>query len=239
MADKKSASKIVVTRDYYNSEYFQTHPDYFDASESRFQRYRIKKVMDIYTPRKTEKIIDLGVGWGTFSFYTSSICEQVTGIDYSFYSVSLCQQRSNELGIQNTRFLCADVQAIPLSDASYDVIICADLVEHLYPAQFTSCLKECKRLLRSRGKLVIWAPNQQHWLEQLRKNHFILQPYIGHVDYKSMERVTEALKELGFAIQRSYFTESHLPLIKLIEKLLLPYFSLMRRRIAILAEKID
>jgi ubiquinone/menaquinone biosynthesis C-methylase UbiE len=236
MPDDRGNSRIV-TRDYYNSDYFQAHQSYFDAQQSRFQRYRIKKVMGIYTPGKAEKVVDLGVGWGTFSFYLRSICDQVIGVDYSYYSVSICQQRASKQKIENAHFICADVQAIPLPSSSYDVIICADLVEHLYPEQFIFCMQECNRLLRNGGKLIVWAPNQQHWLERLRKNRIVIQPYVGHVDYKSMERITGVLENVGFSIKKSYFTESHLPIINFFERLLLPYTPLMRRRIAVLAEK--
>jgi hypothetical protein len=47
------------------------------------------------------------------------------------------------------------------------------------------------------------------------------------------------LEEGGFEIERAYYAESHLPGLRTVERALLPVFSLLRRRIAVLARKRD
>ena len=116
-------------------------------------------------------------------------------------------------------------------------MICADLVEHLYPDVYESVIQEAKRVLVDGGRLVIWAPHRGHFLEILKNNNVILKKDPSHVDYKSLKELTASLSEHGFAIRKAYYKESHLPVISLAEKLLMRWLPFFRRRIAVLAEK--
>ena len=202
-----------------------------------FQKYRISKVLQIYTPSKNERVLDLGCGLGTFCFAVAPFCQDVTGLDYSRKSINLCNQLLTLTPYQNINLICADAQETPFVSESYDVIICADLVEHLYPQDFEDVLVECRRLLKPSGKLVIWAPHRGHLLEHLKNRNILLKRDVTHVHYKSMPYLLDNLRQSHFSIQKSYYAESHLPLFRHLEQWLLPFIPLMRRRIAILAEK--
>jgi cyclopropane fatty-acyl-phospholipid synthase-like methyltransferase len=228
----------IIGREYYDERYFNQYSEYFDISKSKFQQYRVKNVMKIYTPFPLETVIDMGMGWGTFTFHTAQVCKAVVGIDYSFTSLLLCNQRLREWPQKNIHLACADVQAVPLQSGSFDAIISADLIEHLYPAQFEGFLNECARLLKKQGKLVLWTPHDGHWAEWMKKNRIFLGPHESHVDYKSMSKIQDALLNHGFNVLKAYYVESHLPVIQVIEKALLKYCSWFRRRIAVLGEKV-
>ena len=137
----------------------------------------------------------------------------------------------------NVKFLQADAQDIPFAEGAYDVIICADIFEHLYPAVFEKVLDECGRLLKPGGQLVIWTPHRGHFIEILRNNNIILKRDFGHVDYKSMEYLIRSLQKKKFLIKKSYYAESHNPGLNIIEKLFQGIIPLLRRRIAVLAQK--
>lgn len=209
----------------------------FVELDSPFQRYRITKVLGIYTPNKNERVLDLGCGWGTFCFAVSPLCNHVTGVDFSRKSIELCNRLLAEKKYANVDFVLADAQDTGLPSESYDVIICADLFEHLYPKQFEKVLDECTRLLKKGGKLVVWTPHRGHIFEILKNNNILLKKDEAHVDYKSTEPIINALTKRNFSIKKSYYTESQFPVFSTIEKTLLPVLPLMRRRIAILAEK--
>lgn len=221
---------------YDKSEYFEEKNKFKDL-ENQFQKYRISKVFQIYIPTKNDNVLDIGCGWGTFCFAISPICKEVTGIDYSRKSIDICERLSKNYKYVNIRFICADAQSTELKQESYDVIICADLFEHLYPEVSEKVLDECRRLLKKKGKLVIWTPNRGHILEILKNRNIILKKDISHVDYKSMDRLIEILTKRNFLIKKCYYVESHIPIFSSLEKILLGILPFMRRRIAILAEK--
>lgn len=206
--------------------------------ESSFQKYRVSKVMQIYTPNKNEHVLDLGCAWGTFCFAFAPFCKDVTGVDFNEKGIYLCKRLLDISKFNNITFVCADAQHTKLDSESYDVIICADLFEHLYPDIFENVMDECNRLLRKGGKLVIWTPHSGHILEILKKNNIIIKKFEGHVDYKSMERLLKSLAKRNFLIKKNYYDESHIPIFHSLEKIFMGYLPIMRRRIAILAEKI-
>ncbi len=209
----------------------------FSNLKHPFQRYRITNVLKLYTPNKKEKVLDFGCGWGTFCFALAPLCKHITGVDFSKGSIDFCQRELKKRKYGNVDFMCADVQKTGLNSASYDLIVTADLFEHLYPEQFQNALDEAQRLLKPKGKISIWIPSRGHFLEILKNHNIIMKKDEGHVNYKSMETVIGELKRRRFKILKSYYAESHLPVISKLEKWTLGFIPLMRRRIAILAEK--
>lgn len=219
---------------YYSPESIETIYQFLD---NRLHRYRIRKVLDIYKPSKNEVVVDLGCAWGTFCFAFAHFAQRVIGIDFSEKAVKICRQRLDSDKIQGLSFFCADAQVTGIKPESIDIVIAADLVEHLYPEQFEKVLDECRRILQPGGRLVIWTPHRGHFIERLKNNNIILKKDESHVDYKSMPLMITELRKRGFSILKSYYAESHLPILRHIEKLLLPILPLLRRRIAILAQK--
>jgi ubiquinone/menaquinone biosynthesis C-methylase UbiE len=230
--------KNKIDRQYYDETgYFKDAMEVFADLNSPFQRYRIKKVLEIYTPGKSEQVLDLGCGWGTFCFALAPLCAQIAGVDFSLESIELCRRLLAKRADKNVKFVQADVSDTKLPDGSFDLVICADLVEHLYPDVFLKTLDEAKRLLKPKGKIVIWAPNRGHFMEIMKNHDFILKKDPSHVDYKTMEQLAGGLTERNFKIIKKYYVESHIPVLRVFEKLFSGVFPFMRRRIAILAQK--
>lgn len=230
--------KIIDESFYNNTSYFSKLSKILDNLEHPLQKYRIRKVLGFYTPKKNERVLDLGCGWGTFSFVLAPMCKSVTGLDFSKKSIELCKQKLCKTKLKNVRFVCADAQKTGLSARSFDFIISADLFEHLYPDQGVNVIAECRRLLVHGGRLIIWTPHRGHFLEHLKNNNIILKKDVSHVDYKSMDVLAKTLKQQDFRILKAYYSESHLPVLRFIERLLLPFIPLFRRRLGVLAQKI-
>lgn len=224
--------------EYYDrSEYFGEASAHLRNLESRFQRYRARKVLEIYEPGKEERVLDLGCGWGTFSLLLAAGVRGVVGVDFSEKAVSSCRRRADELGLDNVRFVRADAAETGLASESFDLIIAADLLEHLYPDQTGEVLDECTRLLKRGGRLTVWTPHRGHMLEGLKNRNLLIRRDPSHVDYKSMERIRRLLKDRGYSIVKAYYAESHVPLLRELERSLMAFVPFLRRRIAVLARK--
>ena len=225
-----------IDADYYDrSEYFAA--DHLTDRESPFQRYRVAKVLSIYDPAPQERVLDLGCGWGTFEWALGPRVSEVVGVDFSAKSVDLCERRRAAGGLDNVRFVHADAGATGLDPESFDLVIAADLFEHLYPDDSERVAHEAYRVLKPGGHFTVWTPHRGHLLEILKNRGVLLRPDPTHVDYKSMERLQGLLTGAGFTVEKSYYVESHLPGLRLVERVLMGAIPQLRRRIALLGRK--
>ncbi|MEZ4414681.1 MAG: class I SAM-dependent methyltransferase [Gemmatimonadota bacterium] len=231
-------SDQVIGKEYYDrSDYFEGGTGHLTDLESPFQQYRIRKVLEIHRPAPADRVVDLGCGWGTFCFALAPAVTEVVGVDFSEKSIELCERRLADSRFENVRFVCADAGETGLPGSVYDVVLAADLFEHLYPEDSARVFAEAYRLLAPGGRFVIWTPHRGHILEVLKNNDILLKRDISHVDYKSMERLLEYARGAGFDIERAYYAESHVPGLSGIERALQGVVPLLRRRIAVLARK--
>ena len=227
-----------IGREFYDrTDYFEEGTEHLTDLDSPFQRYRVDKVLQIYEPRREERVLDLGCGWGTFCWALAHRVHEMVGLDFSQKSVDLCESRLSESTVDNVSFVCADARETGLEPESFHLIIAADLMEHLYPDDSRAVISEAFRLLGRGGRLSIWTPHRGHILEILKARNFILKRDVSHVDYKSMEGLKAVLDEEGFLVEKSYYTESHLPGLSSVERALLSRIPMLRRRIAVLARK--
>lgn len=226
-----------IGREYYDSSAYFDDPRHLTDHESPFQRYRVAKVLGIHHPSPEDRVVDLGCGWGTFSFALAPRAAEVVGVDFSAKSVALCEDRLAREPRSNLRFLCADAGDTGLDEGAWDLVLAADLFEHLYPEDSVRVVREAFRLLRPGGRLSVWTPHRGHVLEVLKNHDIVLKRDVTHVDYKSMGRMTGMLEEAGFEIEKAYYAESHLPGMRWLERLLQGFVPPLRRRIAVLGRK--
>ena len=223
---------------YDSSDYFENQGTvHLVDHQSTFQQYRVRKVLELHRPGPDDRVADLGCGWGTFGFALASEVGEVLGIDFSERSVAICDQRLRERPTPNLSFLCADAGDTGLPEASFDVVLAADLFEHLYPEDSERIAHEAFRLLKPGGRFSTWTPHRGHILEVLKNRDIILKRDISHVDYKSMADMKRLLTDAGFEIEKAYYAESHLPGLRIVERALQPIVPLLRRRIAVLGRK--
>lgn len=222
-------------RGHYDEDYYRPLLEGY-LKKDRFTLYRQQMVFGVYSPEKGERVLDLGCGVGTFTFELASREVDVVGLDYADESIKICRELAEKLKLK-ADFQLADVADTGLESNSFDVIIAADLTEHLYPEVFKMFVKESKRLLRTGGKLIVWTPNPGHVFEFLKMRNIILKRDEGHVGYKTIEELTRDLTGEGFKIKRAYHRHSHLPVWNWFERMTQWFLPFMRRRNAVLAVK--
>ena len=148
-----------IDAEYYDrSEYFEA--GHLTDRQSPFQRYRVAKVLAIYDPAPEERVLDLGCGWGTFEWALGPRVAEVVGVDFSARSVELCEGQRAAGGFRNVRFVHADAGATGLPAESFDLVIAADLFEHLYPDGSERVAREAHRVLKRGGRFSIWTPHR-------------------------------------------------------------------------------
>jgi len=217
----------------YDAKYYLPIVERYKNGD-RFTCYRLKNVFEIYYPQKGEKILDLGCGMGTFSLELAKRGHSVTGLDQSKTAIEICRKLASDLR-SKPQFILGDAMDTKLPDAQFDIVLCADLVEHIESEKLGRLFYEIRRILKPNGKFVIWTPNPAHIFEWLKKRDLILKKDRTHIGLISMNRLKRELVDSGFRIKRAYYVESHWPIFNLIERFVQSFVPFLRRRSAVLA----
>jgi ubiquinone/menaquinone biosynthesis C-methylase UbiE len=227
-----------IGREFYDqSDYFEGGTEHLQDLSSPFQKYRIDKVLQIYEPGPEERVLDLGCGWGTFCWVLGPRVAEMVGVDFSRKSIDLCERKLAGSALEGVSFLCADARDTGLEAESFDLVIAADLVEHLYPEDSQAVVVEAFRVLKPAGRLSLWTPHRGHFLEILKARNILLRRDVSHVDYKSLERLERLVLGAGFEVERAYYAESHIGGLRSVERALQRWVPILRRRIALLARR--
>ncbi len=101
------------------------------------------------------RILDAGAG----ELANKVFCSHLDYVSQDFCKYKgIGDNKGLQMGSWNTRQIdiVSDIDAIPESNQSFDVILCSEVFEHLPDP--LAALKEFKRLLRKGGKLILTAP---------------------------------------------------------------------------------
>ncbi len=106
-------------------------------------------------PERVERAADLGCGQGDLSAMLAPRAGLVVGMDLA--EVMVRTARENLRDYSNVHVLCSPAETLPLRGEVLDAILMADVIEHLVGP--LSSLRECRRLLRPGGVMIITTPN--------------------------------------------------------------------------------
>lgn len=149
-----------ITSEDYTSEYFAYHVWKY---KSGAWANRINELLSVVNPSSQDIIADIGCGIGTLAIECAKKGSRVYAIDYSQVALDIAENLSKEIGVfDKLTFVNSSVQTISIGDSEVNKVICADIVEHLYPKEFDSLLAESYRILRSNGTITISTPNPKH-----------------------------------------------------------------------------
>lgn len=106
-----------------------------------------------------KRVLDAACGEGYGSALLATVAESVSGVDIDADSVAHAQRR---YGVHDKlRFHQSSVTAIDAPDASFDLIVSYETVEHLHEQE--QMLDEFQRLLAPGGVLLISSPDRERY----------------------------------------------------------------------------
>ncbi|MEK6799267.1 MAG: class I SAM-dependent methyltransferase [Planctomycetota bacterium] len=136
----------------------------------------IRRLANAYPGRR---LLEIGCGGGHVLRMFPQ-CE-LTGVDVS--GEMLAKARRN-LGDLPARLIKGEVHEAGLADATFDVIICTEVLEHVVDPQ--RLLREARRLLAPGGRLVVTFPNDRlierikRWIIAMRLARL---PILGRISW--------------------------------------------------------
>jgi SAM-dependent methyltransferase len=101
---------------------------------------------------KTVLDIGCGVGWGSRLLLDEGGAATVTGVDLFAPAIEYAEQHFG-----GPTYLVGDMTALPVSDASADVVVCFEALEHVH--DHLAVLAEVRRVLRPDGLFFVSSPN--------------------------------------------------------------------------------
>jgi SAM-dependent methyltransferase len=220
---------------HYDDAYFEDLAERY-RTRNRFARRRIANVFSLLPDLEGRLLVDLGCGMGTFTIEAAERGAAAIGIDPAPAAVEAARRVAAAEQAAGARFVRADAAELPLGEGSADVVLAADLTEHLDDLTLARIMREARRILRAGGLLVLYTPNRQHFFERLR-DRGIMKQDPSHIGVRSATELSEAVTRAGFDVDRVVCLPSHLPVLDLLERGLARWVPLLRRRIGLVARR--
>ena len=102
-------------------------------------------------------VLDFGCGGGALTALVAQLgVKDIIGIDVEPKSIEIARARLERLRlpVQPQFVLASNASTIDLPNASVDVILCFDTVEHIL--EYEKIMREWRRVLRANGRVFIW-----------------------------------------------------------------------------------
>lgn len=166
-----------------------------DSLRSR-EPYLRHVIRDYFPHDKEANILDLGCGHGALLYYCHlEGYSRVVGVDRSPQQVA----KAAELGIQGVQQgdLLSTLHVLP--DASRDVVIAFDVIEHFSKEELLPLIDEVRRVLRPGGRWIIHVPNGESPFQgRIRYGDFT------HENIFTRNSLAQILLASGFTDVRSF-----------------------------------
>lgn len=108
---------------------------------------------------KHKRVLDIASGEGYGSASLAQTARHVIGVDISAAAVTHAQ--TQYANVSNLQFITGDCSAIPLADASVDVVVSFETLEHI--RAHDAFLREIRRVLSPNGLCIISTPNRAEY----------------------------------------------------------------------------
>jgi SAM-dependent methyltransferase len=138
-----------------------------DLDDYRFDKLAyLPKVID-FNGYRGKKLLEIGCGIGTDLVRFARGGARVAGLDLSDTALRLARRNMALHGFHDTVFALGDGAALPMPDASVDVVYAHGVLQ--YSADPGGIVAEARRVLRPGGTAVFMVYNRVSWLMALSK----------------------------------------------------------------------
>ena len=151
----------------YQEHFYNLNPEVGNETTRLRRAAKIAYLLEQHSGRVTSRplrelvCLDLGCSSGVITCALSSMFKQVIGVDYD--DIALNHIPADCQAVPNVSFARGDAMRLALADASVDVIICAQVYEHV-PSD-VQLVAEMDRVLKPDGFIFFSGPNKLYPIE--------------------------------------------------------------------------
>ncbi|MCS7026208.1 MAG: methyltransferase domain-containing protein [Bryobacteraceae bacterium] len=172
----------------------KVHPDLWNE---HFARYAFAARL-----ARQKRVLDIASGSGYGSAELATVAQHVVGVDISEEAIEAAR---SSYALPNLFFQVASAEQLPFPDASFDLIVAFEVIEHL--ANWRGLLAEAQRLLAPDGQFVVSTPNRLYYEE----TRAVCGPNPYHVHEFEFEEFRSALR--AYFPYVSMFLQNHTSVI--------------------------
>ena len=169
----------------------------YRALQYRLRRYPIPELR--LPEGDGKRFLDIGCNWGRWSIAATKKGYVVAGIDPNILAIPAARRVAQQFGL-NIDYQIAGGEAIPFSDATFDVVFSYGVFQHLTKERVKNTLVEIRRVLKPGGIAMVQMPN---WLgvrslyHQARRGFKRRNLSYLAVDYWGIRELRKAFKKIG------------------------------------------
>lgn len=166
--------------------------------------------------------LEIGPGSGLYLPLLCELFDEVTASDIEPSFLEHVREQAG--GLQNLRLVTDDIVESALEPASFDVVLCSEVIEHI--PEPAAVLATAHRLLRPGGSLVLSTPQARSPLELASKVAFLpgviqvvraiyREPILptGHISLLTAKQLRRLLDEQGLRVIAHDLSGLYLPLV--------------------------
>ena len=173
-----------VLENYYQNDYDRTR--YF----SPITKKRYHELLDqLEAYRSTNRILDLGCGYGYFLEVAKSRGWEVYGVELAREAVEVCQEK----GIHMYH---GEINDCDFEADTFDVILSIEVIEHLIDPNVL--IETGKKLLKKGGLFYITTPNFNSYLRYQLKEKYDVIDYPNHLAYFTKKTLNRIFRKHDF-----------------------------------------
>ena len=149
-----------------------------------------------------QKILDVGCGTGTLGFEIKKRGNEVWGLDINKKAIDLAKKKLDKTFLYDA----ADPDDLPIKDEKFDVIVFADILEHLDEPE--AVLLEYKKYLKEDGRIIVSLPNFASWTIRVKKLFGPLKPAKygildeTHKHFYDLAKAKKLVEDSGYEIKK-------------------------------------
>jgi cyclopropane-fatty-acyl-phospholipid synthase len=134
----------------YSCAYFESPAQSLDEAQLAKKRHLAAKLLT----QPSQRVLDIGCGWGGLSIYLSEICGTcVTGITLSERQLAIAQMRAaDRILSRRTEFNLEDYRNLSVL---FDRIVSVGMFEHVGVGFYDTFFRKCAALLKDDGVMVL------------------------------------------------------------------------------------
>ena len=178
---------------------FTQSSESYAARKAKVDRVSHEAMVRLSGVKPTDSVLELACGPAFVGLLFAEKGQSVVGIDLA--QLEKAAKLRNERGVNNLSLIDGDVNSLPLTEGSFNVVACHKAFHHF--SRPTHVLQEIRRILPSHGKLVLGdslssedpAKNALHnEIEKLRDP--------SHVKMYALAELQAAVSLSGFKVER-------------------------------------
>jgi demethylmenaquinone methyltransferase/2-methoxy-6-polyprenyl-1,4-benzoquinol methylase len=180
---------------------------FYDALSDRSEAPVRKAGLDLLKPSRGEKILEIGFGTGhSLTVLAKAVGSEgrVFGLDLSDRMVRLAKKNLKDAGLlERAQLRCGDAAQLPYAGNAMDAVFISFTLELFDTPEIPKVLSECKRVLKTAGRIVVVGMSKEGEHEPLIGVFEWAHKHFPNFIYCRPIYVREALEKADFQIRKA------------------------------------